>query len=59
MVSPVGGSGVGLLPLLLPGLALSLLNIYFLALASAASRYNHRWAAVAVILIPLVEVLSS
>jgi hypothetical protein len=41
-MSPVGGSGVGLLPLLLPGLALILLNIYFLTLASAASRYNQR-----------------
>jgi hypothetical protein len=59
LVSPVGGSGAGLLPLLLPGLALILLNIYFLALASAASRYNRRWAAVSLILIPLAEVLSS
>jgi hypothetical protein len=39
LISPGGGSGVGLLPLLLPGLALLLLNIYFLTLASAASRY--------------------
>jgi hypothetical protein len=59
LVSPGGGSGVGLLPLLLPGLALILLNIYFLVLASAASRYYQRWAAVAVIFIPLAEVLSS
>ncbi len=58
-MSPVGGSGVGLLPLLLPGLALILLNIYILTLASAASRYSHRWAAVSVILITLAEGISS
>ncbi len=57
--SPVGWSGVGLLPLLLPGLALILLNIYFLALASAASRYYQGWAALSLIHIPVAEVLSS
>jgi hypothetical protein len=59
LVSPGGGSGVGLLPLMLPGLALILLNIYFLIRASGASRYYQSWAAVSLIHIPVAEVLSS